>query len=70
MTNMTTKENPALLKVKNEEKEGSGRWWSIGRGRKDSKDKSKENKMSAKPVEFIYNPDERSKSRPTVSLVL
>lgn len=35
----STKENPALAKIKQEEKEGSGRWWSIGRGRKDSKEK-------------------------------
>lgn len=34
------KEAPGLLKVKQEE--GSGRWWSIGRGRKDSKEKEKE----------------------------
>ena len=35
------KEAPALLKVKTEEKE---KWWSIGRGRKDSKEKTKEAK--------------------------
>ena len=38
------KENPALLKVKVEEER---KWWSIGRGRKDSKEKEKENKISA-----------------------
>ncbi|KAF5376919.1 hypothetical protein D9615_007315 [Tricholomella constricta] len=32
------KEAPALLKVKGEEKD---KWWSIGRGRKDSKEKTK-----------------------------
>jgi hypothetical protein len=41
------KENPALLKVKAEEER---KWWSIGRGRKDSKEKEKikgkENKIS------------------------
>ncbi len=51
-----TKENPALLKVKVEEER---KWWSIGRGRKDSKEKSskdKENKMSinAQRKFFIY----------------
>ena len=42
------KEPAPLLKVKNEEKE---KWWTLGRGRKDSKEKtkeSKENKMSSK----------------------
>jgi len=39
-----TKENPAMLKVKTDEEK---KWWSIGRGRKDSKEKEgKENKMS------------------------
>lgn len=38
---VTPREAPALLKVKNEEKE---KWWSIGRGRKDSKEKTKEAK--------------------------
>jgi hypothetical protein len=42
-----TKENPALLKVKTDEER---KWWSIGRGRKDSKEKEKvkgkENKIS------------------------
>ena len=33
------KENPATLKVKNDEER---KWWSIGRGRKDSKEKEKE----------------------------
>ena len=39
------KENPTLLKVKVEEEK---KWWSIGRGRKDSKEKVKEreNKIS------------------------
>jgi serine/arginine repetitive matrix protein 2 len=42
------KEPAPLLKVKNEEKE---KWWTLGRGRKDSKEKTKENKenkMSSK----------------------
>ncbi|KAF9457373.1 hypothetical protein BDZ94DRAFT_1175700 [Collybia nuda] len=38
---VTPKEAPALLKVK---AEGEGKWWSIGRGRKDSKEKTKEAK--------------------------
>ena len=33
------RENDGLLKVKGDEKE---KWWSIGRGRKDSKEKTKE----------------------------
>ncbi|KAF8629007.1 hypothetical protein AX17_005863 [Amanita inopinata Kibby_2008] len=46
-------QNPALLKVKAEE---SGKWWSIGRGRKDLKDKSaKENKEN--------KPQDNTKSR-------
>ncbi|KAF8148662.1 hypothetical protein B0H34DRAFT_802878 [Crassisporium funariophilum] len=53
------KEAPGLLKVKEGEKE---KWWSIGRGRKDSKEKTKESKMSSKPVEFIYEPTPRSKT--------
>ncbi|KAF8878425.1 hypothetical protein BD779DRAFT_1663807 [Infundibulicybe gibba] len=36
---------PALLKVKAEEKD---KWWSIGRGRKDSKEKEKEKAKEAK----------------------
>ncbi|KDR69955.1 hypothetical protein GALMADRAFT_255277 [Galerina marginata CBS 339.88] len=54
-----------LLKVKTEDGYGSGKWWSIGRGRKDSKEKEKErkeNKISHKPVEFIYDPNSHSKS--------
>ena len=40
------KEAAPLLKVKNEEKD---KWWTLGRGRKDSKEKTKENnKMSSK----------------------
>ena len=39
------KETAPLQKVKNEEKE---KWWTLGRGRKDSKEKSKENKLSSK----------------------
>lgn len=40
------KENPGLLKVKSDEEK---KWWSIGRGRKDSKEKKeKENKISHK----------------------
>jgi hypothetical protein len=42
------KDAAPLPKVKNEEKE---KWWTLGRGRKDSKEKtkdSKENKMSSK----------------------
>lgn len=35
------KEASTLLKVKGEEKD---KWWSIGRGRKESKDKTKETK--------------------------
>jgi hypothetical protein len=41
-----TKQNPSMLKVKTDEEK---KWWSIGRGRKDSKEKEKdgkENKMS------------------------
>lgn len=41
------KEASSLLKVKGEE----NKWWSIGRGRKDSKEKAKEVKEVAKPVE-------------------
>ncbi|KAF8814601.1 hypothetical protein BYT27DRAFT_7249906 [Phlegmacium glaucopus] len=55
------KETAPLLKVKNEEKE---KWWTLGRGRKDSKEKTKENKekkLSSKPVEYIYEPP-RSKT--------
>ncbi|KAF9527941.1 hypothetical protein CPB83DRAFT_855475 [Crepidotus variabilis] len=50
-----------LLKVKVDEEK---KWWSIGRGRKDSKEKNKENKSSinAQPVEFIYKPEPRSKT--------
>lgn len=53
---VTPKEAPALLKVKTEEKE---KWWSIGRGRKDSKEKTKEakeNKSRAicKTLLFVY----------------
>jgi serine/arginine repetitive matrix protein 2 len=32
-----TKENPQMLKVKADEE---GKWWSIGQGRKDSKEKT------------------------------
>ena len=42
------KEAVLISKVKNEEKE---KWWTLGRGQKDSKEKtkeSKENKMSSK----------------------
>ena len=48
MTIPTPKEPAPLLKVKNEEKE---KWWTLGRGWKDSKEKTKENKenkMSSK----------------------
>jgi len=53
-----TKENPAMLKVKTDEEK---KWWSIGRGRKDSKEKEKEgkeNKMSTSTkclsISFIF----------------
>jgi len=49
-----TKENPALLKVKVEEER---KWWTIGRGRKDSKEKSskdKENKMSINAQRMFF----------------
>ncbi|KAF8060726.1 hypothetical protein FPV67DRAFT_304096 [Lyophyllum atratum] len=42
---VTPKEAPALLKVKSEEKD---KWWSIGRGRKDSKEKEKEKAKEAR----------------------
>ena len=52
------KEPAPLSKVKNEEKE---KWWTLGRGRKDSKEKTKENKenkMSSKrkssPMNSFY----------------
>lgn len=40
--------NANFLKVKGEEGGGKEKWWSIGRGRKDSKEKTKEkeNKIS------------------------
>lgn len=44
-TTQSKKEAPGLLKVKNEDEK---KWWSIGRGRKDSKEKAKENKISVK----------------------
>ena len=50
------KEAAPLSKVKNEEKE---KWWTLGRGRKDSKEKtkeSKENKMSSKRKSSFMNP--------------
>ncbi|KAF8959872.1 hypothetical protein BDZ97DRAFT_1666634 [Flammula alnicola] len=65
---VTPKEAPTLLKVKTEEKE---KWWSIGRGRKDSKEKTKEakeNKITSDgssariAVEYIHDPHPRSKS--------
>lgn len=54
----------ALLKVKGEEKD---KWWSIGRGRKDSKEKTKETKPQEKsktpaPEPTIRDPYPRSKS--------
>lgn len=39
------KEAAPLPKVKTEEKE---KWWTLGRGRKDSKEKTKDNKISSK----------------------
>ncbi|KAF5312056.1 hypothetical protein D9619_003769 [Psilocybe cf. subviscida] len=62
-------ENNALLKVKTEES-GSGRWWSIGRGRKDSKEEKRSTKENAGScadrelvaIEYIHKPDARSKS--------
>ncbi|KAF9482957.1 hypothetical protein BDN70DRAFT_892146 [Pholiota conissans] len=50
-----------LLKVKVEEGQ---KWWSIGRGRKDSKEdkKDKENKISHQPIEYIHDPHPRSKT--------
>lgn len=51
---VTPKEAPTLLKVKAEEKE---KWWSIGRGRKDSKEKTKEVKEAKEA------PRDKSKSR-------
>ena len=50
------KEPVPLLKVKNEEKEN---WWTLGRGQKDSKEKTKENKenkMSSKRKFSPMNP--------------
>ena len=50
------KDAPPLLKVKTEEKE---KWWTLGRGRKDSKEKTKENKenkMSSKRKSSPVNP--------------
>jgi serine/arginine repetitive matrix protein 2 len=49
------KDAAPLPKVKNEEKE---KWWTLGRGRKDSKEKtkdSKENKMSSKRESSLMN---------------
>lgn len=46
----TSKEAPTLLKVKGEEKD---KWWSIGRGRKDSKEKEKETKETSKSSEKL-----------------
>lgn len=49
------KDSAPLQKVKNEEKE---KWWTLGRGRKDSKEKTKENKenkMSSKRRSSIMN---------------
>jgi hypothetical protein len=50
------KDPAPLSKVKNEEKE---KWWTLGRGRKDSKEKTKENKenkMSSKRKSSPMNP--------------
>jgi len=52
-----TKENPAFLKVKVDEER---KWWSISRGRKDSKEKTKgkENKITTNnkrmPISFSF----------------
>ncbi|PPQ74616.1 hypothetical protein CVT24_004162 [Panaeolus cyanescens] len=59
--NVPKKEKEGLLKVKDDAKEKE-KWWSIGRGRKDSKDE-KERKKSMKPVEFIYEPPVPPRSR-------
>ncbi|KAF9560634.1 hypothetical protein CPC08DRAFT_466596 [Agrocybe pediades] len=60
-TRQEEKEKDGLLKVKIDEGQ---KWWSIGRGRKDSKEekkdkkKDKENfKISHKPIEYIHQPD-------------
>ncbi|KAG6865214.1 hypothetical protein C0991_004415 [Blastosporella zonata] len=50
------KEAPTLLKVKNEE----NKWWSIGRGRKDSKDKTEKSVARAKSP--VRDPYPRSKT--------
>ncbi|KAG6916979.1 hypothetical protein DXG01_004408 [Tephrocybe rancida] len=54
------KEAPALLKVKNEE----NKWWSIGRGRKDSKEKKEKEKSAtrAKSPEPPRDPYPRSQT--------
>ncbi|GLB36845.1 hypothetical protein LshimejAT787_0311320 [Lyophyllum shimeji] len=58
------KEAPGLLKVKSGEKE---KWWSIGRGRKDSKEKTKEARDKSatrgkSPEPTIRDPYPRSKT--------
>ncbi|KAG5650532.1 hypothetical protein H0H81_011921 [Sphagnurus paluster] len=55
------KEAPGLLKVKSEEKE---KWWSIGRGRKDSKEKTKETRE--KSTARAKSPEPTIKEHPTV----
>jgi serine/arginine repetitive matrix protein 2 len=47
------KDTAPVTKVKNEEKE---KWWTLGRGRKDSKEKTKENKLSSKRKSSPINP--------------
>ncbi|KAF8867965.1 hypothetical protein CPB84DRAFT_1810241 [Gymnopilus junonius] len=60
------KAKDGLLKPKTEEKEtAKEKWWTLGRGRKDSKEdkkKDKENKISHKPIEYIHDPQPRSKT--------
>ncbi|PPQ91217.1 hypothetical protein CVT25_001175 [Psilocybe cyanescens] len=57
------KEGLGQAKGKTEEKEKEKWWTTIGRGRKDSKDKKeKENKISHKPIEYIHDPHPRSKT--------
>ncbi|KAG5633201.1 hypothetical protein DXG03_008055, partial [Asterophora parasitica] len=52
------KEAPALLKVKGEEKD---KWWSIGRGRKDSKEKTNKSRAKSPEPTTVRDPYPRSK---------
>ena len=51
--NVKEREKDGLLKVKGDEKE---KWWSIGRGRKDSKEKTKEKEISASRSKSAFFP--------------